>query len=138
MVLKDLASIGIDPADAVASKPLHETEAFVAYMYRVASERDATARLGYSFWAEGSYESIEDLVATAERDLGLEDRQMMFFREHSTIDVAHFDQVKKVIAQFCEHPAAQEEVSEVLRTSLYLTGHIADGMARRHLARRAA
>jgi thiaminase len=137
MALRDLASIGVDPDTIKHSRPLPETEAFVAYLYRVAQERDATARLGYSYWAENAYAYIGEFVEAARRDLKLEPSQMSFFIEHSDIDVAHFEQVKKVIRQSALTPELQEGVSEILRTTLHLTGNLIEAAYRRYRDQRA-
>lgn len=132
MALRDLASIGVDVEAVRQSRPLPETEAFVAYLYRVASERDATARLGYSYWAENAYAYIGEFIEAARRDLGLEPAQMTFFIEHSDIDVAHFEQVKKVMRQSCTTPELQEGAVDVLRTTLHLTGALIEAAYRRY------
>ena len=132
MVVADLGSIGV-PAEAIlTSRPLPETQAFIAYLYRIAAEQDATARLGYSYWAEGAYAFIAELIGAMRRDLGLQDHQMTFFVEHSTIDTAHLGAVRKVIAEFCTTAALQEEAIACLATSLHLTGQILDGAHREY------
>lgn len=136
MVIKDLSSIGVAPETIKRSKPLPETEAFVAYLYRIATERDATARLGYSYWAENAYAHTHEFIMAVKRDLKLEDSQMTFFIEHSDIDVAHFDQVKRVLQASCTTPELQEGVLEVLRTTLHLTGNIMEAVYRKYRAER--
>lgn len=137
MVLEDLASIGVDPESIKHSKPLPETEAFVAYVYRVASERDATARLGYSYWAENAYAYTGEFTQAVQRDLGLKPEQLSFFIEHSDIDVAHFNQVKRIIQQSCTTPELRAGVVEVLCTTLHLTGLIMEAVYRKYRAGRA-
>lgn len=136
MVLEDLATIGVDPKTIENARPLPETEAFVAYVYRVAAERDATARLGYSYWAENAYAYTADLIGAVQRDLKLRPEQMSFFIEHSDIDVAHFEQVKKVMAVSCTTPELQEGVIEVLRATLHLTGQIMEAVYRKYAEQR--
>jgi thiaminase len=128
MVLSDLAAIGVDPEEIRRSEPLPETQAFVAWLYRIATERDATARLGYSYWAESCYAHIAPLLAAMRRDLGLEDRQMTFFVAHSAIDREHYDQVRRIAAQFCDTEERRRDMRDVLRTSLALTGGILEGV----------
>lgn len=132
MVLSDLGSIDVSPESVLRSRPLPETQAFIAYLYRVATEHDATARLGYSYWAEGAYPFIEDLIAAMRRDLELQDSQMTFFVEHSTIDVAHLGAVKKVIVEFCTTPELQDGALACLETSLHLTGQLFEAAYREH------
>jgi pyrroloquinoline quinone (PQQ) biosynthesis protein C len=132
MVLSDLSSIDVSPEAVLRSRPLPETQALIAYLYRVASEHDATARLGYSYWAEGAYPFIEDLIAAMRRDLKLQDSQMTFFVEHSTIDVAHLGAVKKIIAESCTTPELQDSALACLETSLHLTGQLFEAAYREH------
>lgn len=136
MVIEDLASIGVDAETIVNARPLPETEAFVAYVYRVSAERDATARLGYSYWAENAYAYTADLIGAVQRDLKLKAEQMSFFIEHSDIDVAHFEQVRKVMTVSCTTPELQEGVIEVLRATLHLTGQIMEAVYRKYVEQR--
>jgi len=132
MVLADLRSIDV-PTDSIpTSRPLPETQAFIAYLYRTAAECDATARLGYSYWAEGAYPFIEDLLGAMRRDLKLQDSQMTFFVEHSTIDTAHLGAVKKIIVEACTTPELQAGTLACLETSLYLTGQLMEGAYREY------
>lgn len=124
MVLRDLKSIGVNPDTIKNSQPLPETQAFIAYLYRIATEYDATARLGYSYWAEGCYVYIDALLKAMRQDLDLKDEQMTFFVEHSSIDAVHFEEVKRIMGTSCKDSALQKDVLEVLKTSLYLTGKI--------------
>lgn len=132
MVLSDLASIGVPTEIVLASQPLPETQAFIAYLYRIAAEGDATTRLGYSYWAEGAYPFIEDLTGAMRCDLKLNDNQMTFFVEHSTIDTAHLGAVKKTIAEFCTTPELEKAALACLETSLHLTGQIFDASYREY------
>lgn len=136
MVLNDLESIGIAPAVIKGKTPLPETQAFIAYLFHVASELDATARLGYSFWAENAYGYVDDLLKAMRRDLGLGDRQMTFFVAHASIDAEHFDDVRKILDRACTQPELQDDVVSVLRTSLHLTGNIMDAAYADYMARR--
>lgn len=130
MVLHDLASIGVEPDDVRRGTPLPETQAFVAWLHRACTERDATARLGYSFWAESCYPYIEELLAAMRRDLRLSDGQMTFFVAHSAVDREHFAEVRRVIAQSCDSEERRADLLDVLRTSLALTGGILEGVHR--------
>jgi pyrroloquinoline quinone (PQQ) biosynthesis protein C len=132
MVLADLNSLGVDAGALAQSRPIPETEAFVAYLYRIAREDDATARLGYSYWAEGAYAFIGELLSAMRRDLNLSDRQMTFFVEHSTIDSAHLEAVRKMLIEFCDTPSKQSSACSVLECTLHLTGRIIDGVFDRY------
>jgi len=127
MVLEDLRSIGVDPETVLQSVPLPDTQAFIAYLYRLAAQKDPIARVGYSYWAEGSYEHIADLIGAMRRDLRLHDDQMTFFVEHAVIDTAHFDQVKKIVRQFCVNEEQQRDLLEALTTTLHLQGNMIEG-----------
>jgi pyrroloquinoline quinone (PQQ) biosynthesis protein C len=128
MVLHDLELIGVDRKSIKKTSPLPETKAFVSYLYSIASKKDATARLGYSYWAEGCYTHIADLLTAIRRDLKLGEKEMTFFVEHSVIDTSHIEKVKKMIKTFCTDRKLQEDVLDVLRTSLYLQGQMLDGI----------
>jgi Iron-containing redox enzyme len=132
MVVKDLETIGVDAADVKNVRPLPETEAFVAYLFRLA-ERDATARLGYSYWAEGCYPYLEDFVVALRRDLALKESQLSFLVAHSVIDKAHLEEVKDILATSCAaEPALQDGVVDVLETSLHLMKNIFDAVHEMH------
>lgn len=132
MVVKDLETIGVPAAEVKNVRPLPETDAFVGYLFRLA-ERDATARLGYSYWAEGCYPYLEDFVVGLRRDLKLKESQLSFLIAHSVIDKAHLEEVKDILATSCgDQPALQEGVVEVLETSLHLMKSIFDAVHALH------
>ena len=128
MVLGDLEAVGVPRAAVLAQRPLPETEGFVAYVYRVAAERDATARLGYSYWAESCYPYIDGLLVAMRRDLGLADRDMTFFVAHAEVDVDHFREVREVAERFCDTPERREAMLTVLEDTLALTGRMLDAV----------
>lgn len=134
MVLRDLNSIGINPELIKKSQPLPETQAFIAYVYRIATEKDATARLGYSYWAEGCYGYAADLLTAMHQDLNLDDKQLSFWVEHTSIDAVHIEEVKRIISITCTEPELQESVSEVLKTTLYLFGRILEVVYQAYIA----
>jgi len=124
MVLNDLENIGVD-REIIQHKPLlPATQAFTAYVFRVANEYDATARLGYSYWAEGSYSYLKELTDAMRNDLNLPDKHMTFFVAHSEIDKKHLNDVIENIERWCITPEQQNDLIEVLRTTLSLTGSI--------------
>lgn len=130
MVLKDLESIGISPDTVRSSRPLPETAAFVGYLFRL-QERDATARLGYSYWAEGCYPYLEDFLVGLRRDLKLQPSQLSFLVAHSVIDKAHLQEVKDILAETCATDRAlQDGVVDVLETTLHLMKNIYDAVDR--------
>ena len=128
MVLKDLETIGIPSEKVRNARPLPETEAFVGYLFRL-KERDATARLGYSYWAEGCYPYLEDFLVSLRRDLKLQPSQLTFLVAHSVIDKAHLEEVKDILGSSCAGDRAlQDGVVEVLETSLHLMRNIFDAV----------
>ncbi|MGH7285947.1 MAG: iron-containing redox enzyme family protein [Polyangiaceae bacterium] len=132
MVLKDLETIGVSAESVRASRPLPETEAFIGYLFRL-KDRDATARLGYSYWAEGCYPYLEDFLVTLRRDLKLQPSQLSFLVAHSVIDKAHLEEVKEILRESCANDRAlQDGVVDVLETSLHLMKNIYDAVHARH------
>lgn len=136
MVLKDLRSIGVH-FDPEVSKPLPATEALVGYLYYVSLKQGAGPRLGYSYWAEDSYDHIEPILAACRKDLGLTDKDMTFFVAHSTIDSKHSEEVKVAVRDWCDDNVKLAKVLSVARTSLYLTGEVINAVARDYLAKHA-
>lgn len=135
MVVHDLKSVGVEVDQALAAEPEPATQALVGYLYGVGLQHGAVARLGYSYWAETSYEHIGELLGRARSDLHLTDRQMTFFAAHHGLDTRHAMQVKRAIAEFARSCDDHRQVKAVARTTLYLTGQILDNVLH---ARRAA
>jgi Iron-containing redox enzyme len=134
MVLKDLETIGVSADSVRSSRPLPETEAFIGYLFRL-KERDATARLGYSYWAEGCYPYLEDFLVSLRRDLKLQASQLSFLVAHSVIDKAHLEEVKDILRESCEGNRLLEDGAvDVLETSLHLMKNIYDAVHARHPA----
>jgi pyrroloquinoline quinone (PQQ) biosynthesis protein C len=137
MVLHDLSHLGVQGESIRMSRPLPETEAFSAWLEHIAGQMDATARLGYSYWAESCYGYIAELTEAMRRDLKLSTPQMTFFAAHSAIDRDHFDEVRRIASEFCDNEARRAGMLHVLETSLALTGSILSGVERRRQLRRA-
>lgn len=134
MALKDLRSIGhqFDPAK---SRPLPATQALIGYLYYVSLKQGAGPRLGYSYWAEDSYDEIGPILDACRRDLGLTDKEMTFFVAHSTIDMKHADEVREVLVAWCDTEEKLAQVLDAARTSLYLTGEVINACAREYMGR---
>jgi pyrroloquinoline quinone (PQQ) biosynthesis protein C len=130
MVLKDLKAVGVDPESVKRRRPLPETEAFIAFLYRVASTRDATARIGYSYWAESCYTEIRELLDTIRAGVGIGDRDMSFFVVHEGIDRKHFEEVQAVVRRCCTTDELREDFLDVMVTSLHLQGQMLDAVWR--------
>ena len=136
MVVKDLRSIGVN-FDAEKAAPLPATEALIGYLYYVALKEGAGPRLGYSYWAEDSYDHIEPILQACRRDLNLSDKDMTFFVAHSTIDSKHSEEVRVAVQAWCDDPIKLSKVLSVARTSLYLTGEVINSVARKYMAENA-
>lgn len=124
MVLNDLENIGVDRKITENTPLLPATQAFTSYVFRIATEYDATARLGYSYWAEGSYTYLKELTDAMREDLELPDKYMTFFVAHSEIDKKHLNNVIETICNWCVTSEQQRNLIEVLRNTLSLTGSI--------------
>ena len=134
MVLKDLENIGVD-REVIKNTPLlPATQAFTAYLFRIATEYDATARLGYSFWAEGSYTYLKELTDAMKQDLNLSEKYMTFFVAHSEIDKKHLEDVIETISNWCTSPQQQRDLLEVLKNTLSLTGSILNEVYEHYVA----
>ncbi|MCK9895091.1 iron-containing redox enzyme family protein [Frankia sp. AgB32] len=136
MVIHDLAAADYDTEPVANSRPLPESLAFISYLYRIAMLEGAVARLGYSYWAESCYTHIRDLT-DAMRAMGLGDDQMTFFVEHSTIDEAHFNGVRRAIKEAVRSEEDRVAIRRVLEESLHLQGLLLDGVFRAYVAGRA-
>lgn len=129
MVVRDVQSLELDHPDMWDEPPLPPTQALIGYLYYVALELGAIARLGYSYWAEDSYDHIGPLLFAARRDLELNDHNMTFFVAHSKIDAKHSIEVREMIERHATTERHQDAVAQVAETTLYLTGAILDGVA---------
>lgn len=129
MALHDLRSIGYDVTADDLPAPLDATEVLTAYLYRISQVGNPLARVGYSFWAESSYEHIGPLLAAAQGKLGLEDKNMTFLVAHAKIDADHAEEVDAVLRRFATTTDDWDAVGRVMRTSLRLTVEMLDAVA---------
>lgn len=130
MVIHDLNSVGLYEEGFEQRRPLPATQALISFLWQLALEKGAVARLGYSYWAETCYGHIDPLLKKLRHDLNLTDRNMTFFVAHSEIDAHHAEEVEEAIA-FSEPTADdKEEIINVAVTTLYLTGQILEQIAR--------
>jgi hypothetical protein len=134
MVLHDLRSVGLLDEAQLLEAPLPATEALIGYLWAVSLRYGPVPRLGYSFWAEGSYEHIGDMLAKIKSDLSIPKQSMTFFGSHIELDVNHMEQVSEALSKYAETGAQQELVRTVARTTLYLTGQLLEQVAARHPA----
>lgn len=126
MALHDLRSMGILINDPVNEMPpaLPATELLIAYLYRVAQNGNPLQRLGYSFWAETSYDYIRDFIDRMGEDMELSKRQMTFFYNHSTIDDKHAKDVENILLHCCNTDDDWKAVEHSAMITLDLTHQI--------------
>ena len=134
MVLRDIEAAGLKPLGPDDRHPLPPTRALISYLYEVAGREGAVSRLGYSYWAEGAYDHIGDLLTHMRSDLGLDDRKMTFFVAHQAVDVHHLERVRQAVDVHAVTPEQQQNVMQVARTTLWLTGQILEVVLERSLA----
>ncbi len=134
MIVRDLKSINILDMSKLEEPALPATEALIGYLESVPHRYGATARLGYSFWAEDAYDHIREVTTKIRGDLSLNDSNMTFFVAHEKIDKHHSAQVVDAINQFCVTPEDRAQILTVARTTLYLTGKMLDGVAENYLS----
>lgn len=126
MALHDLRSLGQVEGELRLPDPLPATETLIAYLYWVSKQGNPFRRLGYSFWAESSYQHINPLVAKVKQKLGLRDSQLTFFVAHSSIDEGHAYEVRSVIERVAKTAEDWEAICETAEVSLRLTSQMLD------------
>lgn len=126
MALHDLKNLGFEVSEKTLPKPLMTTETLVAYLYHISEHFSPLARLGYSYWAERSYEFIQPLLAMLSDGIGVPKKAMTFFNEHSEIDAKHAEEVEESIKRFVKTEEDWNAVEEVMVGSLILTTRMMD------------
>jgi pyrroloquinoline quinone (PQQ) biosynthesis protein C len=126
MASHDIKAMGFDIKESELPKPLKATTALTAYLYWVAEYDLPVARLGYSFWAERSYEYIKPLLSMISDGLGVPKKAMTFFNEHSEIDAKHAEEVVEAINRFVKTEEEWQAVEDVMINSLLLTTKMMD------------
>ena len=124
MALHDLKRLGVDPGHVAALSPLPATEVLIAYLYWISIQGNPIQRLGYSYWAETSYDFIGPVLTAIQNHMKLDGKQMTFFTEHASIDRRHAEMVRQMILRMAKTPEDWEDIGRVLETSLGLTGNI--------------
>lgn len=124
MCLHDLRVTGFDPERARTLRPLPATQGFIAYLYHLAAFGNPVARLGYSYYAEGSHHYLGEALAKIKGQFGLNDGQMTFFVAHSAIDEVHYREVKQAIAAFCKTDKDWEDVAYTITCVAALSAHM--------------
>jgi hypothetical protein len=135
MVVNDLESMGVD-ISAFDAKPLPATEALNGYLDSVAIRGGVIPRLGYSYWAEDSYEHLYPLLDACKNQLMLSDQQLTFFVAHAVIDEKHAEDVNNAIDRWVITDEEKEAVIQVAKTTLFLTGQILEMVAEQYLTER--
>src|SRR5690606_30138258 len=98
----------------------------IGYLYYISEYGLPVARLGYSFWAERSYEFIQPLLSMISEGLGVPKKAMTFFNEHSEIDEKHAEEVEEAINRFVKTEEEWHAVEETMVNSLILTSRMMD------------
>jgi Iron-containing redox enzyme len=126
MALHDLRAMGVVIDDAETQMPpaLTPTQLLIAYLYRVAEHGNPVQRLGYSFWAERSYEYIRGFVDMLSSNMQLDKTKMTFFYSHSVIDDKHAKDVEDIIMKVCITDEDWYAVQQTAMITLGLTHQI--------------
>lgn len=135
MALHDLNTLGHHFKPDDLSAPLAETQALIAYLYDIAQFGSPYARLGYSFWAEGSYEYIGQSMGMIQQALNLKDSQMTFYKAHAVIDEQHLRDIEDTIERFVKNEQDLKAVEDAMLMSLRLTGLMIDKVVGSYLER---
>jgi pyrroloquinoline quinone (PQQ) biosynthesis protein C len=128
MALHDLLALGLPKEALKIPPPLPMTETLIAYLYWLSATGNPLRRLGYSFWAESSYDFVMPLIDQVRKDLDLKPAQMTFFVAHSKIDEDHAEDVRRMIALNCKTDQDWEDVERALATSLHLMGNMMENV----------
>ena len=134
MAVHDLRSLGYDVEAAELPAPLEATAVLSSYLYRIAQTGNPLGRVGYSFWAESSYEHIGPLLVAAQDQLGIEDKNMTFLVAHAKIDADHAQEIDQVLRRFATTADDWDAVERVMRTTLRLTVEMLDAVAAEYRA----
>ena len=107
--LNDLRSLGVDMSNERMPAPTIATEAFTAYVYRLATTGNPYQRLGYSYWAENCYAYFAPVGMAIVQNMKLEARNLTFFVQHGEIDKKHGEEVRKIISEVASTQAEPRE-----------------------------
>ncbi len=128
MIVDDLHHLNYTEKDIRESLVLRETKAFIGYIYYLSIVEGPVARLGLSYWIEGSYSNVMDGVLKIQSDLELTKEQMSWFFEHERIDQSHFKNVCKTIERHGQ--LGLPIIKQTLRNTLLMFGDILDAVSR--------
>ncbi len=120
--------MGVDES-VFDAPPLPATEALNGYLYNLSIRGGIIPRLGYSYWAEDSYEHVFPLLDACKDVLKLKDDQLTFFIAHAVIDEKHAEDVNRAIDKWVVTDEEKEAVKLAAKTTLFLTGQILECVA---------
>lgn len=126
MALHDLRALGLsleEPRRDVP-RPLPATELLIAYLYFVSTQGRPVSRLGYSYWAERSYDFIRPVITSLQSKMSLASGSMSFFFAHSKVDEKHADDVRAILLRVCKSPEDWAAVRRTAEVTLQLTAQI--------------
>jgi len=133
MAFHDMANLGITSPEIIMPLPLSSTEIFIAYLYRTAMVGNPLRRLGYSFWAEDSYQYIQTLMQFVINKLELTNKHTTFLVSHAAIDEDHAAEIENMIQKYCKTEDDWSAVQDVLKTSLKLQSDMLDHVVEEYL-----
>jgi hypothetical protein len=130
MALHDLRSIGVPIDDPVKDMPppMVPTELLIAYLYWISTHGSPVQRLGYSYWAERSYDYIGKFMDNLGKSMTLSKRQMTFYHNHASIDDKHAKDVEKILLSVCNTAEDWKHVTRSALTTIDLTNQILIGV----------
>lgn len=134
MAVHDLRHIGVSMEDPEKEMPpaLPETELLVAYLYWVSTHGPVVQRLGYSYWAEKSYDLIGPFVEGMVGNMGLSKSQITFYYNHAQIDDKHAKDVENILAKVCTTEADWAAVMRTASTTIDLTHRMIEAVIREY------
>lgn len=124
LALNDLRSLGVEVTNDSVPAPSIATEAFTAYVYRLATTGNPYQRLGYSYWAENCYAYFAPIAMAIVQNMGLEASNLTFFIQHGKIDEKHGDEVRKIIAEVATTQPDRDAILAALRGTIRLQGEM--------------
>lgn len=124
MALNDLRSIGVDISNETWPAPTIATEAFTAYVYRLATTGNPYQRLGYSYWAENCYAYFAPIAMAIVQNMRLEAKNLTFFVQHGEIDARHGEEVRRIIAEVASTSDDRAAIENALRGTIRLQGEM--------------
>lgn len=126
MAWHDLQTLGGAWQREFLPRPLAATEALIAYLYWISENGNPLQRLGYSFWAEDSYEYLSPLIEALQKQANLKDSQLTFFKAHHNIDQHHIEEVEQIVLKCAKDHNDWQDIEFVMQATLKLTGLMVD------------